>query len=77
MWSVYFHMFKSVLDIDFLNLYASLGKMKPQSQKLFSTQQPFSFFFKWKLFKFKKLIDFAGFNCQKQGEKIAKFFYLV
>jgi len=37
-------MFKSVLDIDFLNLYASLGKMKPQSQKIFSTQQPFSFF---------------------------------
>jgi hypothetical protein len=67
----------SVLDIDFINLYASLEEMKPRSQKIFSTQQPFSSFFKWKIFKFQKLIDFAGFNCQNQGEKIAKFLYLV
>ncbi len=60
-----------VLDLDFINLYASTGKMKPQSQKIFSTQQLFFF---CKLFFLKiELIDFAGFNCQKQGENIAKF----
>jgi hypothetical protein len=62
-----------VLDLDFINLYASMGKMKPQSQKIFSTQQPFFNFLNEFFFKFRKLIDFAGFNCQKQGENIAKF----
>jgi len=60
-----------VLDLDFINLYASLGKMKPQSQKISSTQQPF--FFCKLIFLNQKLIDFAGFNCQEQGENIAKF----